>query len=436
MTNVLPNQAPLPNMPDMRYKYCLYARKSTEGDEKQALSIDSQIKEMQQIAERENLQIVEIRKESHSAKESGTRPVFESIIADIETGLFNAVLTWAPDRLSRNAGDLGKMVDLIDQKKLLTIKTFGQNFTDSPSDKFLLMILCSQAKLENDNKSINVTRGLRTRCEMGLRPAQAPTGYLPSKDRTKKCVVELDPDRAHIIRQIFEKMAHEKWSGRKIHAWLKFDLDFKTHRGKHLSIGNVFKILNNTFYYGRFEFPIGSGTWYDGIHEPIITKELFDQARGSIKSQVIKSQGKEFAFTRLITCGKCGSGITADEKFKQLKAGGVNRHVYYRCCKSKDRKCKNSAINETDLIKEFQKLIDTLNLDEVQLTQKLDQEIQKFKRLQSMFLGKSKTDEIEKIDLRDYMKFVLIDGSILEKRTILDAIKNKIILKDKVVSIK
>lgn len=436
MTNVLPNQAPLPNMPDMRYKYCLYARKSTEGDEKQALSIDSQIKEMQQIAERENLHVSEIRRESHSAKESGTRPVFESIIADIETGLFNAVLTWAPDRLSRNAGDLGKMVDLIDQKKLLTIKTFGQTFSDSPSDKFLLMILCSQAKLENDNKSINVTRGLRTRCEMGLRPAQAPTGYLPSKDRSKKCEVELDPDRAHVIRQIFEKMAYEKWSGRKIHAWLKFDLDFKTHRGKHLSIGNVFKILNNTFYYGRFEFPIGSGTWYDGIHEPIITKELFDQARGSIKSQVIKSQGKEFAFTRLIKCGRCGSGITADEKFKKLKGGGVNRHVYYRCCKSKDRSCKNPAINEADLIKEFQKMADEVTLNEVELTQKLNQEIQKFKRLQAMFLGKEKTEEIEKVDLRDYIKFVLKEGTILEKRMILDCVVCDIQLVDKVASFK
>jgi DNA invertase Pin-like site-specific DNA recombinase len=149
---------------EKEFKYCLYARKSTEGDEKQALSIDSQIKEMTQIAEREKLNIVEIRRESHSAKESGTRPIFEEIVKDIDSGIFNAIITWAPDRLSRNAGDLGKLVDRIDQNKLITIKTFGQNFTNSPSDKFLLMILCSQAKLENDNKSINVRRGMRTRC--------------------------------------------------------------------------------------------------------------------------------------------------------------------------------------------------------------------------------------------------------------------------------
>lgn len=416
-------------------KYCLYARKSTEAEEKQALSIDSQIKEMNQIAEREGLTIVEIRRESHSAKESGQRPVFEELVRDIDTGIFNAIITWAPDRLSRNAGDLGKLVDRIDQKKLIQIKTFGQTFTNSPSDKFLLMILCSQAKLENDNKSINVKRGMRARCEMGLWPVQPPTGYRKVNDRLAKCEVEIDPDRASIIKQIYEKIAYERWSGMRVYSWLRYELNFKTHRGYHLSVGNIFKIINNTFYYGRFEFPQGSGNWYDGKHEPIITKELFDDVRASIKTQVIKSQGKEFAFTRLVKCGVCGSGITADEKFKKLLNGGVNRHVYYRCTKSKDRKCTNPAINEDDLLKEFQKMASLLDLNEVQLNEKLNLEIKKFKKLQAMFLGKDNTADIQKVDLRNYMKFVLKDGTVLEKRSVLDCVKNNLVLKNKIISI-
>ena len=55
----------------------------------------------------------------------------------------------------------GSLVDLMDQKKLIHIQTYGQTFKNSPNEKFLLMILCSQAKLENDNKSINVKRGLK-----------------------------------------------------------------------------------------------------------------------------------------------------------------------------------------------------------------------------------------------------------------------------------
>jgi DNA invertase Pin-like site-specific DNA recombinase len=422
-------------MEQTQLKYCLYARKSTEAEEKQALSIDSQIKEMKQIADREGLNIVEIRRESHSAKESGQRPIFEEILKDIDDGIFNAIITWAPDRLSRNAGDLGKLVDRMDQKKLIQIKTFGQTFTNSPSDKFLLMILCSQAKLENDNKSINVKRGMRARCEMGLWPVQPPTGYRKPNQRLAKCEVEIDPERADTIRQIFEKISYEKWSVSKVHAWLRYDLDFKTHRGFHLSLGNVFKIINNTFYYGRFEFPQGSGVWYEGKHKPIISKELFDETRNSIKSQVVKSQGKEFAFTRIMKCGACGSGITADEKFKKLLNGGVNRHVYYRCTKAKDRNCKNPALNETELIESLLDMVDTLNINKVKLTAKLDVEIQKFKKLQAMFLGKKKTEKIEPIDLKDYTKFVLKEGSPLEQRSILECISSELVLKNKKISL-
>ena len=131
--------------------WCLYARKSSEQDERQALSIDQQIKEMLLLADHWGIEIAEIRKESHSSKESGTRPIYNRLIKDIQLGYFNGIVTWTPDRLSRNAGDLGILVDLMDQGKLTEIRTHGQTFTNSPNEKFLLMILGSQAKLENDN---------------------------------------------------------------------------------------------------------------------------------------------------------------------------------------------------------------------------------------------------------------------------------------------
>lgn len=104
--------------------YCLYSRKSSEDDERQAMSIDSQVKEMALLAQKEGLIIKEIRRESHSAKESGQRPEFNRLIQDLQEGVFTGILTWAPDRLSRNAGDLGMLVDLMDQGKLINIKTF------------------------------------------------------------------------------------------------------------------------------------------------------------------------------------------------------------------------------------------------------------------------------------------------------------------------
>lgn len=153
---------------DKPIRYCLYARKSSEAEERQALSIDSQVNEMLVLAQRENLNIVDMYRESHSAKDCGQRPVYNKLLLDIREGKFDGILVWHPDRLARNAGDLGAVVDLLDQKKLVEIRTHSQKFTNNPNEKFLLMILGSQAKLENDNKSINVKRGLKTKCELKL----------------------------------------------------------------------------------------------------------------------------------------------------------------------------------------------------------------------------------------------------------------------------
>jgi site-specific DNA recombinase len=418
-----------------KMKYVLYARKSTESDERQALSIDSQVKEMLQIAERENLEIMDIRREAHSAKDSGQRPIFKELLNDIRQEKFNAIITWAPDRLSRNAGDLGSVVDLMDEKKLVGIRTYGQTFSNSPNEKFLLMILCSQAKLENDNRGINVKRGLRARCELGLWPTMPPTGYLKEKrlDRKNECYP--DPERETVIKQIFEKIAYEKWSGRKLYHWLKFDLNFRTAAGKkHLSLGNIYRILENTFYYGAFEYPRESGIWYQGKHKPIITKELFDLVQDQIKnSQLVRKENIEFAFTKIMKCGLCGSGVSATEKFKKQKNGPPKRHVYYGCTKARDKNCKCGYINETELIEKLQNLTDELDLKKTPMQNKIKAEIRRFKKFQGMVTGKSHAIEVEDVDVQNYAKFLLKEGDDQEKRELLSCLKGEIQLREKTI---
>ena len=419
-------------LPVVKMKYVLYARKSTETEERQILSIDSQVKEMLQIAERENIEVIDIRRESHSAKDSGQRPVFKEILEDLRRQRFNGILTWAPDRLSRNAGDLGSLVDLMDQKMLLEIRTYGQQFRNSPNEKFLLMILCSQAKLENDNKSINVKRGLRTRCEMGLRPGSPPIGYLNERHMDRKCEAIVDPERGPVIKKIFEKVAYEKWSGRKIYNWLKFDLNFKSATGKKgLALGNIYLILQNPFYYGVFEYPAKSGNFYTGKHTPLITKELFDQVQSQVKSNVLRVENKEFAFTKLMTCGLCGSGISADEKFKKQKNGKVHRHVYYGCTKARDKNCKGGYINEVDLIEQLEVLMEEMNLDEIGIKEKIKNEVTRFKKFQKVLLGKKEEVNVVDIDIRNYMRFILREGEDAEKRELLGCLTSRISLKEK-----
>jgi len=416
-----------------KVKYVLYARKSSEQDEKQALSIGAQIKEMQAIAERDDLEIVEIKEESHSAKAAGQRPIFNKMITEIQSGKFTGILTWAPDRISRNAGDLGIVVDLFDQEKVIEVRTFSQKFRNNPNEKFLLMILGSQAKLENDQKSLNVKRGLKAKCEAGLFPSRAPTGYLNDMDQTKPGYILLDPKRSSVIKEMFEKVGEESWSGRGVARWLKETKNFKTTGNKSLYLGNIYRILKNTFYYGTFEYPKGSDNWYKGIHQPIITKELFDKVQEVLAGRYVpKTESKEFAFTKLMVCGTCGSGITADEKFKKLKDGGVNRHVYYRCTKSKDLNCKNEPINETKLLEQLMKLVDVIKLDKLSLIEKIKEELNRYNKFRVGVLGsKQEKADVSETDIKNYMRYLLKNGSILEKREMLSGINEQIILSKK-----
>ncbi len=413
-------------------RYCLYARKSSEAEEKQALSIDSQVKEMLTIAQRDNLNIVDMYRESHSAKDCGQRPVFNKLLVDIREGKFDGILVWHPDRLSRNAGDLGAIVDLLDQKKLIEIRTYSQRFTNNPNEKFLLMILGSQAKLENDNKSINVKRGLKTKCEMGLWPSVAPTGYLNSQNKDQKGVIFVDPDRGTVIKEMFCKVANEGWSGRKVYRWLR-EIRFVTRTGKPLTLSNVYMILNNHFYHGTFEYPKLSGRWFRGKHIPLISKDLFDDVQKQLHLQIkVHRKNKEFAFTKMLTCGACGSGVTAQEKYKNLKDGSVAKYIYYGCTRSRDINCKEGYIEEKVLIDQLTGVVDRIDLDKSGMKKKLEAEIERHKKFHSGIMGKARQEYYAKdADIRNYAKYLLTEGSMFEKRDLLICLKSKILVKNK-----
>lgn len=438
MCCVVQIQNPLRVTPDeipavVPLKYCLYARKSSEAEEKQALSIDSQIKEMLTLAQRDGISVVDMYRESHSAKDCGMRPVFNELINDIRIGKFNAILVWHPDRLSRNAGDLGALVDLLDQKKLIEIRTHSQRFTNNPNEKFLLMILGSQAKLENDNKSINVKRGLRTRVEMGLWPSVAPTGYLNHPDRSMKCQVIVDPLRSHVIKLMFEKAAYNDMSTRKLFHWLKNDLKFTTRNGKPLTISNIQVILRNNFYMGLIEYPRKSGKWYAGKHEPIISQELFKRVQERLDSFKSEKTNHEFAFTRLMKCGMCKSGITAQEKHKNIRDGTVRKYIYYGCTRFHDKNCKNTYLREEELVQQLLEIVDRIDINQVGMKARLEKEIEKYSDFRNRVLGMTDEEKIKqsRLDLRGYMKYILEKGSLEEKRELMQSFTSKLILINK-----
>ncbi len=381
------------------------------------MSIDSQIKEMQAMADREGMNVVAIKEESFSAKQSGCRPVFNQLLHDLRSGKYDGILTWAPDRLSRNAGDLGSLVDLMDLNRLKQIRTFSQSFSNTPNEKFLLMILCSQAKLENDNRGINVKRGIRAKCEMGWRPGAAPIGYINRAFGGVRDIV-LDSDRAPIIKEMFERSGLLHQSGRTIKDWLD-GIDFRTKADCPLSLSQIYRILTNPFYYGYFEYPAG-GPLYQGKHQPIITKELFDKVRLRMEQLVPADKpawgSKQFPFKHLFYCGACGSRLTAEEKFKSLKDGSKRRHVYYHCTRStKDHDCPERSITADMITSEVLRLIEDGQLDDIEPAEQLFKRIEQHKRITSQLIKDHGLKLTEREHFRNYASYVLKQGTLPEQ---------------------
>ena len=156
-------------------RYFLYARKSTDTEDKQILSIPSQLTETREYICRERLDIVREFQEARTAKIPG-RPIFDEMIQRIESGEADGIIAWHPDRLARNSIDGGKIIYLIDTGKISDLRFPTYRFDNSAQGKFMLNIIFGQSKYYVDNLSENTKRGIREKLRRGEYPGFAPIG--------------------------------------------------------------------------------------------------------------------------------------------------------------------------------------------------------------------------------------------------------------------
>ena len=123
----------------MSNKLFLYARKSTDIEDKQVLSIEAQNTELRTFAKQEGLHIAEEFIEKQSAKITG-RQIFGEMLAQIEKDEADGILAWHPDRLARNSVDGGKIIYLIDCGRIAALKFPQFWFEPTPQGKFMLNI--------------------------------------------------------------------------------------------------------------------------------------------------------------------------------------------------------------------------------------------------------------------------------------------------------
>lgn len=379
---------------DKKIIYLKYIRKSTESDDQQVLSIESQNSELTKLAQREKLEFADLPPESKSAKMPGERPVFKEMLKQIRKSDGMGILSWHPDRLSRNALDAAELIHLMDIGKLLEIRTPSSVFINTPNDKFLLSMLCSAAKLENDNKGINVKRGLKTKAENGWYPTVAPIGYLNDRPNDKgKREIKVDPERFDLVRKMFDLMLSGAYTPPQILTIVTDKWGLRMRNGHPICRSSIYRIFTDPFYMGIFEYPQGSGTWYTGKHKPMITANEFDtiQIRLGRKGKP-RPQKYFFPFTGMVTCGECGSTIVADKKchiicsecrFKfsgktaticprchtaveDMKNPKIRTYVYYGCTHKKNPACSQRGwLRAEDLRQQAVDVLESIEIPEV-----------------------------------------------------------------------
>ncbi len=339
-------------------KFFLYARKSTDVEDKQALSIEAQITELRAFAKKENLWISEIIIEKKTAKVPG-RPLFNSMLSRIEKGEADGIISWHPDRLARNSVDGGRIIYLLDTGKILALKFPNFWYENTAQGKFMLNMAFGQSKYYIDSLSENVKRGLRQKVRNGIYPSLAPVGYI--NDVRKKSIV-VDKKRSIVVREAFELYAKGNSRLEDISDFFAAHGIF-TRGGRRLKRDRITFILSNPLYYGHFRF---SKEVHEGKHTPIVTKNLFDQVQAVLQRRgrpQRKHKNAPQAFCGLMSCATCGMGITAEYRVKRQKNGNEHHYTYYHCSrKNKAIKCTEPAIREEILDGQLSSFIEEFSL--------------------------------------------------------------------------
>jgi len=332
-------------------KFFLYARKSTDVEDKQVMSIEAQLIELRALARRDDIEISEEFIEKQSAKKPG-RPIFEVMLRKIEKGEAHGIICWKIDRLSRNPVDSGRVSWLLQQSVIQKIVTHDRNYL--PQDNVLVMsVEFGMANEYIRQLSANTARGLRQKVRQGIYPGLAPIGYLNNPLQKS---IEIDRKKAKLVKHAFEMYATQKYTLEDIARFFaKRGVISKGNKLVHIS--RVSFMLSNPFYCGLFRY---AKELHQGTHTPIISKKLFDDVQVILhgRGRPLAIQNDPRPYCGLLKCATCGMSITGENKLKRQLCGTIHHYVYYRCTKkSKTIVCDEPCIRQEKLDAQLSSLL-------------------------------------------------------------------------------
>ncbi len=408
--------------------YFLYARKSSESEDRQIQSIDDQINRLEILAKEMNLDVKKKFTEAKSAKKPNNRPLFDEMLERIENGEVNGILCWQLNRLTRNPIDSGKLSWMLQQGKLKSIRTTDREYL--PEDNVILFnVDAGSANQYILDLRKNVKRGIDSKLQKGWLPNLAPAGYLNSKikDRGENDIL-IDNDRFALVRKMWDLMLTGNYTPPKILDIANNEWGYRTRKtkragGNPLSRGGIYRIFTNMFYSGIIDH---KGVQYEGKHEPMITLEEYDRVQKILgRKGRPRPQTHKFPFTGMLRCAECGCLYTAETKTKFVKkTGKLTEYTYYHCTRrKKDYKCtQTKSLTDIELetqiedeINKYTIIPDFLNWALEDLNEKNDTEIEDRSKVYEM-QHKALTQAQAELDELTKMRYrLLIDDETFLK---------------------
>ncbi len=334
----------------------LYARVSSKDQEREGFSIPAQQRLLREYAERNGMLIVEEYIDVETAKRAG-RTAFDKMVAWLRSnrGSCNTILVEKTDRLYRNLKDYVLLDEV--NPEIHFVKEGEVISEDSRSaQKFIHGIRVLMAKNYVDNLSEEVTKGMMEKARSGLWPSRAPLGYRNVQAEDGKRIMIPDPERAPLVRAMFEWVARgdrslSQATQRANEAGLRM-----RKSGRKVGKATVHRILHNPLYCGDV---VWQGELTPGLHTPIVSRDLWDRVQEALDDRNRNQRGKsrihEFAFSGLMSCAHCGCALSG-----QIQK---ERYIYYHCTGFKGD-CGEPYVREEAIAEHFARQIRRLQLPE------------------------------------------------------------------------
>ena len=245
-------------LPKEKRRYVMYLRKSTDDEAKQVRSLEDQEKECRELARRLNIFIrpEDIFIESASAKKSGNRPIFDRMLNGFKTGKYHGLLSWSPDRLSRNMKEAGEIIEMIDTEEIQDLQFRTYPFDNSPNGKMLLGILFATSKQYSDKLAVDVTRGITGTIGDGKYVGQVKRGYFV--DDLNRFMP--DENNWHLLRQAVVMRLKDRKTNQEVADFLnEAHLSYKKNEDDDYRLSvmdkkSVSLLFNDPFYCGVYKY--------------------------------------------------------------------------------------------------------------------------------------------------------------------------------------